>query len=241
LQIRHAVTGLSSSTDARLFGSDDYWSRRVPIDGTVSTAHRKGSGRPLLLCLHAGTAWVRAGICSPFDEYWSCDRCDTVGCGLRGGDRAMTGLELVAGYLVAWVVRKARRVAARADAEVDDAVNVGIERLHDLINAKLGGDSALKRLEAEAAERGEATQRTRERVRLAVEDAVEADHAFAARLEEILANLQPAGTAAVSVQDHAVAAGGDVRIEAELGGVAAGVIHGHVTPGNPSRPGPASA
>ena len=57
-------------------------------------------------------------------------------------------------------------------------------------------------------------------------------------VEEILAQL-PRGV--VSVADYAVAAGRDVNISASEGGVAAGVIHGNVTPVNPSSPGSATS
>ena len=58
-----------------------------------------------------------------------------------------------------------------------------------------------------------------------------------ALVQEIQAAL-PAGM--VSAADHAVAAGRDVNISAASGGVAAGVIHGNVTPPDPTRPGPAN-
>jgi len=54
--------------------------------------------------------------------------------------------------------------------------------------------------------------------------------------EEVAARL-PAG--AVSASGYSVAAGRDVRITASGGGTAAGVIHGNVTPANPTGPGPA--
>lgn len=54
--------------------------------------------------------------------------------------------------------------------------------------------------------------------------------------EEIAAAL-PAGL--VSASGHSVAAGRNVNIAATGGGVAAGVIHGNVSPANPTRPGPA--
>ena len=62
---------------------------------------------------------------------------------------------------------------------------------------------------------------------------VEAD--LRALVREIQARL-PAGM--VSAADHAVAAGRDVSITASGGGVAAGVIHGDVSAGNPTGPGP---
>ena len=55
-------------------------------------------------------------------------------------------------------------------------------------------------------------------------------------VDEVAARL-PAG--AVSAADHSVAAGRDVSITASGGGTAAGVIHGNVTPPNPTSPGPA--
>jgi hypothetical protein len=58
-----------------------------------------------------------------------------------------------------------------------------------------------------------------------------------ALVREIQAQLP---TGAVSAADHAVAAGRDVTISATSGAVAAGVIHGNVTPPDPTRLGPAS-
>jgi len=43
----------------------------------------------------------------------------------------------------------------------------------------------------------------------------------------------------VAAADHSVAAGGDVNITASDGGVAAGTIHGSVSPPGPTHPGPA--
>ena len=69
-----------------------------------------------------------------------------------------------------------------------------------------------------------------------LEEHPDAEADLQALVEEIQAAL-PAGM--VSAADHAVAAGRDVNISASGGGVAAGVIHGNVTP-DPTRPGPAS-
>lgn len=100
----------------------------------------------------------------------------------------MIGLELVAGYLVAYAIRKARRAGKRADAEVDYALDMTLDRLHALVSEKLGDDPAVRKLQYEA-EAGAATQRTAQRVTLAVEDAVEGDTKFAVRLDEILQEL----------------------------------------------------
>ncbi|GAA3623785.1 hypothetical protein GCM10022419_131810 [Nonomuraea rosea] len=164
------------------------------------------------------------------------------------------GLELLIGYAVAYLVRKWKRVAGRADAEVDHALDSGMDRLHEVVRAKLGEDPALVRLEREAA-RGVESERSVQRVQLAIADAAEDDTTFAAQLEQAVAHLRdhdPIGTA--SAGDHGVAVNRDMHIKADRGSVAAGVIHGSVPPlpsfppsppgaepPNPSQPGPASA
>jgi len=139
------------------------------------------------------------------------------------------GLELVVGYLAAWAWLKARRVAGRADTEVDAALDAGMNRLHEMIAAKLAADPALEQLEIHAgADLDQVTipDRTRERVRLSLEDAVEADTVFAARLEELVAELRaaqetsgtgpPAGV--VASGERAVAVGGDISGIVATGG-----------------------
>ena len=63
---------------------------------------------------------------------------------------------------------------------------------------------------------------------------IEAD--LRALVEEIQAEL-PAGV--VSAADHSFAVGGSATFTASGGGIAAGVIRGDVSTGNPPRPGPA--
>jgi hypothetical protein len=74
---------------------------------------------------------------------------------------------------------------------------------------------------------------TRMRDLLEEDPGVEAD--LRTLVREIQAEL-PAGL--VSAADHSVAAGRDVNVTASGGGVAAGVIHGDVSAGNPPVPGP---
>ncbi|MEV6742600.1 hypothetical protein AB0N14_39385 [Streptomyces sp. NPDC051104] len=112
----------------------------------------------------------------------------------------MTGFEIVVGYLCAWGVRKARRVGERADGEVDRALDAGLDRLQDLVRQKLGEDTALHRLTEEAASgQGAPSNRTRQRVQLALEDAAEHDAAFAADLEQAVQHLRGIDRAAA---DH---------------------------------------
>ncbi|MER8012503.1 hypothetical protein [Streptomyces sp. NPDC094149] len=103
----------------------------------------------------------------------------------------MTGIEIAIGYLFGWAVRKAQHVAGRADGEVDRALDAGMERLHDAVSRKLGNDPALEQLTQEAASGREApSDRTRQRVLLALEEAHTTDTGFAADLEQTVAHLQ---------------------------------------------------
>jgi hypothetical protein len=143
----------------------------------------------------------------------------------------VTGLEVVVGFLVAWVVRKARRVGGQADAVVDEVLDASMNRLHKVVTAKLGTDPALELLEFEAAETGEVGTRTQARVRMSLEEAVESDPSFAQELTAAVREAQVASGQAVA-GDHAVAINGGVH-----GG--AGITIGGVTGGSvtlPSRP-----
>jgi hypothetical protein len=149
------------------------------------------------------------------------------------------GLDVVIGYLAGWVWRRARRLAGRVESRVDEAVDARLEKVYDLVAGKLGADPALGRLESEASadldSPAAVSDRTRQRVVLALEDALESDPAFANRLEELVSRLAGSG-AAVSASGHGVAAGGSVSIHAEGGSVAAGTVDGSVTLG-PRVPG----
>lgn len=97
----------------------------------------------------------------------------------------VVGVELAVGYLFAWAVRKARRVAGRADAEVDSALDAGMDRLHEVVVSRLGAEPALESMLQEASsEREELAVRTRKRLELALEDAAEHDAEFAEALRQ---------------------------------------------------------
>ncbi|WP_380280614.1 hypothetical protein [Kitasatospora purpeofusca] len=111
----------------------------------------------------------------------------------------MVGVELAVGYLFAWAVGKARRVAGRVDAEVDQALDAGMDHLHEVVVARLGSDEpALERMREEAGS-GLAgpTVRTREQLELALEQAAARDAEFAAALrlavEAVAAGARAAG------------------------------------------------
>jgi hypothetical protein len=111
----------------------------------------------------------------------------------------MVGLELVAGYLVVWGVRKLKRVGTRLDVEVDAAIDGGLDRLHDAIAVKLGGDPAISKLENEVSQGLEPSERTLRRVQDAVEEAAEEDPGFKATIEALLARLEEERDGAASV------------------------------------------
>ncbi|PJM93349.1 chromosome partitioning protein [Streptomyces sp. CB01373] len=159
----------------------------------------------------------------------------------------MTGVEVAVGYVFAWLVRKARPVAARADAEVDRGLDAGMDRLHDLVSRKLGRDPALERAAEEAvAEPGQLSKRTRQRLVFSLEDAAEHDPAFARALTALVEQLQAAGPAAaagaVFASDHSQVVTGPMSVTATGDrSIAAGQI-GSVTMGpapDPQVPGSA--
>jgi GrpB-like predicted nucleotidyltransferase (UPF0157 family) len=71
-----------------------------------------------------------------------------------------------------------------------------------------------------------------------LEENPDAEADLRALVQEIQ-EARPAGV--VSAADHAVAAGRNVNIGADRGGVAAGVIHGNVAPPNPPGQDPAAS
>src|SRR5882672_9154697 len=101
----------------------------------------------------------------------------------------------------------------------DEVMDAGLGKLHEVVTAKLGGDSALAQLEAEVAETGEAGTRTQTRVRLALEEAAEQDKAFAADLEGALVTLRTG--------NQGIAIGGNVQ--SETGGVSIVMTGGSVS------------
>jgi hypothetical protein len=106
---------------------------------------------------------------------------------------------VVAGYVIAWAVRKARRVAGRLDAEADVVIDAGLDRLHEVVAGRLGGHPVLAELaeEAEAAgEVGGVSDLTRQRAELELAAAARKDDAFGQVLTELVARLREAELAA---------------------------------------------
>jgi hypothetical protein len=153
----------------------------------------------------------------------------------------VVGLELVAGYLVAWAVSKARRVGRQLDEDTDLVLDASLDRLHDLVVTKLGDDPALARLEGEAAESGEVSERTRRRVADAVAEAAESDEEFSASLLGLIEALEhdrPGGEGAAASGTRSALVIGNVDVKAEDTSAAA-LTMGDVTFGAavPFKPG----
>lgn len=149
----------------------------------------------------------------------------------------MTGLEIAVGFLVGWAVRKFRRAAQGVDAEVDRALDTGLDRLHDLVSSKLGADPALAQLNTEVEQAGQPSDRTQQRVQLALEEAADSDTAFATDLTAILEHLQNLEQQAggSTTGRHGVAISGGVH--ADRGSVAiGGVTSGNVSISRPPDP-----
>ncbi|MFF3412899.1 hypothetical protein ACFYW8_43625 [Streptomyces sp. NPDC002742] len=153
----------------------------------------------------------------------------------------MTGVEIAVGYVFVWLLRKAKRVGERADAEVDRSLDAGMSRLHDLVSGRLCDDPALTRA-AEEAEQGlpEPTERTRRQLTDSLEEAAERDSGFAQELEKLVKELQNTTAAAPGADGMAVTAGGtavggNVDIHAESGSAAA-LTMGDVSIGSVADP-----
>ncbi|MFB7740110.1 hypothetical protein ACFC08_38495 [Streptomyces sp. NPDC056112] len=124
----------------------------------------------------------------------------------------MTGIELLAGAVVGYLVRKLRRVAGRADEEVDQVLDTGMDAIHELVTRNLPGDPALETLVTEtSSEDGTVSDRTFRRVRDAVAERADRDAGFAEELQVLVDALdrhlggpQEAG----GVHQSAVASGG---------------------------------
>jgi hypothetical protein len=136
----------------------------------------------------------------------------------------VTGLEVVVGMLIGWFARRAKHVGEQVDKKVDEALDAGLEKVHDLVAGKLHDEPALKVLEGEVVDNGEASTRTQARVRLALEEAVDTDKAFATQLDAAVQAAQAAaggptaGPQGVAISGGVNATGGGIAIGGVTGG-----------------------
>lgn len=136
---------------------------------------------------------------------------------------------VVAGYVIAWAVRKARRVGGGVDAEIDTAIDMSLEKLHATVVAKLGAHPALEDLDEEAAApAGQVSELTRQQVELAVTAAARKDDGFGGAVTELVAQIQAAErNSGISVAGPGARVfTGHAHAEASQGGVAFGQVGG---------------
>jgi hypothetical protein len=131
---------------------------------------------------------------------------------------------MAAAYVVTWALRKARRVGGRLDAEADAVIDGGLDRLHEVVEARLGGHPALAELVEEAEQAGEVSDLTRQQVELALAAAARKDEVFGQAVTELVARLREAEKAAGPVAAGAGSAVfiGEARAKAKDGGIAFG-------------------
>ena len=152
---------------------------------------------------------------------------------------------VVAGYVIAWAVRKARRVGGRLDEEADTVIDASLDRLHEVVETKLGGHPVLAELVEEASgDDGAVSDLTRQQVELALTAAARKDDAFGQAVTELVTRLrgaeQAAGTTVIAGAGSTVFTG-NAEARAESGGIAFGQVAGgvHISPAptDPSQPG----
>jgi hypothetical protein len=166
------------------------------------------------------------------------------------GERALViEAGVVAGYLIAWAVRRVRRVGSRLDTEADAVIDASLDRLHEVVAAKLGGHPALAELVEEAAaagDAGEVSDRTRQQVELELTGAARQDDGFGQAVTELADRLREAERASqkpVLASPGSVVFTGNIDVRAESGAIAVGQVGGdvHVGQGPPDPPGPGRA
>jgi hypothetical protein len=151
--------------------------------------------------------------------------------------------------LIALAALAGNTVVTAATTDVWEAARRGFARLlgrGDTKKEQLAG----KRLDETRQQLADATAGQLEKARaelcqvwqVRIRDLLEEDPGVEAELRALVEELQAQmpEEKVMSAADHAVAAGRDVTITADGGGIAAAVIHGNVMPG-PTRPGPVAS
>jgi hypothetical protein len=138
---------------------------------------------------------------------------------------------LVAGYVIAWVTRKARRALGQLDAEADAVIDAGFDRLHEVVAEKLREHPSLAELDAEAAGGGNVSELTRQQIEQAIAAAALWDDRFGRAVTDLARQLRGMEGAT----RHLFIGGsgarvftGDAHVKAEGRGIAFGQIAGDV-------------
>jgi hypothetical protein len=106
------------------------------------------------------------------------------------GRKLMTGLELVAGYLVAWACGSSSGRGSGSTRRVMRSSTPGWTGCTTPSLTGLGTDSSLAKLAADVSQGAEPSERTLRRVQDALEEAAEGDPDFAAVIGDLITRLQ---------------------------------------------------
>jgi hypothetical protein len=165
---------------------------------------------------------------------------------LEGAGGVVIEAGVVAGYVIAWAIRKAQRAVGRFNDEADAVIDASLDRLHEVVAARLGAHPVLADLveETEEAARtdGEVSDLTRKQLELALTTVFRDDEAFGQAVSELAAGLQErqqVGQVPSRCEDAVFT--GSAHAEASSGGIAFGQVAGGVRierePWNPPQPG----
>jgi hypothetical protein len=154
---------------------------------------------------------------------------------------------VAAGYLIAWAARKAKRVGGRLDAEADGVIDVSLDRLHEVVAAKLGGHPALAKLVEQAEAAGDAVNvdgLTREQVELALTAEARKDDFFGRQIADLIVRVREAEQATgitVTAGPGSTVFTGKAEAKANGTGIAfaqvAGDVHITHNAADPQKPG----
>ena len=149
---------------------------------------------------------------------------------------------VVTGYVIAWALRKVRRVGDRLDIEADGVIDAGLDKLHEVVENKLSGHPVLAELLEEAEEASEAeqiTDLTRQQLQLALAAAAKKDDIFAEAVTGLVEQLRVAEQLAgktVLAGPGSTAFTGNAKTIAKSGGIAIGQAGSVTINGSPPVP-----
>ncbi|MGH8881242.1 MAG: hypothetical protein ACRD0P_28500, partial [Stackebrandtia sp.] len=102
---------------------------------------------------------------------------------------SVLGVEAVCALTVTWLWKHLRGHAGRVANLADSGIDAGLARLEQLVEQRLGADTALAKLRTEA-HSGTENPRTHRRLELALQDAAESDSQLVAELRNIVDELR---------------------------------------------------
>jgi hypothetical protein len=150
---------------------------------------------------------------------------------------------VITGYVIAWVMRRARHVGDRLDAQTDAALDAGLDKLHEVVATRLGAHPALDDAREEATGEGQVSELTRQRIELEIAAAARKDDAFGQAVTDVVTQLRAAEQAtgrSVTAAPGSTVFTGDAYVQARDSGIAVGQVGGDVRLGSPGLGDPPS-